>query len=128
MNKAIVIFFFILSPLLFAQSMQTFQEIVDKIKNRAALDIGGISNPFEAKEPKEQTTTTKSTLEKKSSPYELLAIFANRAKVNGKWIKVGDMIDGQKVVAIGKNSIVLDGKNRQKLYLKGVKGVSIQAH
>ncbi len=47
----------------------------------------------------------------------LKAIFNKKANINGKWVKVGDEIDGYRVIRVDANGVLLQ-KFRKRLYLR----------
>jgi len=47
--------------------------------------------------------------------FKLLAIINNRANINNKWLKVGDTINGYRVVDIMSDSVYLQDGNKTKL-------------
>jgi len=66
------------------------------------------------KNPKQ--TVIKTTVIAEPKLY-LKAIFNDKANINGKWLRVGDEIEGYKVVKIDENGVVLR-KFRKTIYLK----------
>ena len=48
----------------------------------------------------------------KEKAFKLYAVFQNKVNINGKWLKVGDIIEGYKIIKVTSNGVSLlkDGK------------------
>ena len=49
---------------------------------------------------------------KESFNLEIYAIFQNRVNINGKWLKIGDAINGYKILKITNNYVYLKRNNQ----------------
>ena len=53
------------------------------------------------------------TISKKESlNLKIYAIFQNRVNINGKWFKIGDIINGYKILKITNNYVYLKRNNK----------------
>ena len=90
-----------------------FQEIGEK---RVGVDesiINSIKNPFIMKKVEVVVKDNNSTVVKKDI-YNLSAIFDKKAKINGKWYKIGDEIGDFKLKMIKTRSVVIANEHYKK--------------
>ena len=60
--------------------------------------------------------------------FELKAIINSRANINGKWVGIGDLINGYKVVDIMDDSVYLkDGNKSKMIFFNNIKKIKIFA-
>ncbi|MBR8464047.1 hypothetical protein KDD93_05605 [Campylobacter sp. faydin G-24] len=104
-----------------------YNDMISSIKEpRIGLskdELNSVKDPF-----KEETFDKNLTNEmSKIGDLALTAIINNRAKINSKWVKVGEKIDEFSLIKIGKSSVTLV-KNGEKieLNLNGNKNVAIK--
>ncbi len=100
-------------------------QLIEKVKQkRVGLDpqkIKKLKNPFVNE--KKLIKIIKKKIEKeikkkKRKIFRLQAIFNDRAKINGRWYKLGSKIEGFKIVAIRENYVILQRGNKTlKLFL-----------
>jgi len=100
-----------------------FEEISKKRKGINKAVINALKDPFVYKKEIKRIVQTKNGKVIKTTPkkrvLKLLAIFNNKAKINGKWYRVNQKIDNYKLLKIRKNSVILrDGGRRITLYLR----------
>ncbi len=113
---------------LFAWSNSQYPEIdklIEKVKvKREGLkseEIKKLKNPF-VSEKKLIKIIKKTEIAKKTAKkrvyYKLYSIFNDKAKINGRWYKIGSKVGSYRLVSINSNSVLLRKRNRQlRLYL-----------
>jgi hypothetical protein len=91
-----------------------FLEISDKRLGVSNAAIEKVKNPFVM--TKTVLTENGETVEasKAEITYKLFAIFGNKAKINGKWYRLGDKIDYYKLSKITSKSVLMIGTNNKK--------------
>jgi hypothetical protein len=91
-----------------------FLEISDKRLGVSNVAIEKVKNPFVM--TKTVLTENGETVEasKAEITYKLFAIFGNKAKINGKWYRLGDKIDYYKLSKITSKSVLMIGTNNKK--------------
>lgn len=130
--KKIVIGFCIISSLLIGSSttdrIDTMVEQIKAPREGVALkELSATMNPFVAIQLQEVNSTIIFAPEKKNVKMELSGIMNNRAFINGKWHKEGDMISDYNLTHIGKKGVVLTKeKQLKKLFLNRVKSDAIK--
>ncbi|NPA64719.1 MAG: hypothetical protein GXO16_07065 [Epsilonproteobacteria bacterium] len=97
--------------------------LIEKVKEpRPGLPkevIKKLKNPFVSEEKIEKIVKI---VKKKPKPkrvtLRLTSIFGKRARINGRWYRVGDMVAGYRLVHIGSNYVVLKkGQKTLRLFL-----------
>ncbi len=114
-NKLLKIFlpFFIICTYSQAQSeLKKIDEIIEKIKiKRAGIsndEIKNLKDPFYYKNGYKKSIKRKNYKNRTiSSRYKLYAILNEKAKINGKWYKLGSKIKGYKLYKICTNCVKL---------------------
>lgn len=126
MGHKILIFFIGAFTLLFAQSRYPeIDSLIEKVKTkRVGLDketIVKLKNPFVSEKKLSKIEHKKLA---KRSPYrkrwffKLSSIFDKRARINGRWYKIGSKIGTYRLVHIGDNYVVLATRKKElRLYL-----------
>ncbi|MRJ03165.1 MAG: hypothetical protein GXO19_02195 [Epsilonproteobacteria bacterium] len=97
-------------------------QIIEKIKvPRQGLtreEIAKLKNPFIGDEKLHAVINGKGTKRRKKIVFRLESIFSNRARINGRWYRVGSKVGNYRLVAIGSRSVVLQRGNRRiRLFL-----------
>ena len=109
--------------------VQEYKEMFAKIKEKrvgiSERKIDALKNPFIELEKKVEAKTEEN---RESSLFELQAIFGKKAKISGKWYKLGDKVNGMEVVAIKGNYVWLKNSKFRKKIIMGSKNekISIQ--
>ena len=97
--------------------------LIEKVKEpRPGLPkevIKKLKNPFVSEKKIEKIVkTVKKKPKPKSIKLRLTSIFGKKARINGRWYKVGDMVAGYRLVHIGSNYVVLKkGQKTLRLFL-----------
>ncbi|MGG7048179.1 MULTISPECIES: hypothetical protein [unclassified Campylobacter] len=73
--------------------------------------IDMLKNPFKIIK---NDTQIKQQNSKKQPNLRLNAILATKAKINNKWLNLGEVIGGFKLVQINKNSVILKSTNETR--------------
>ena len=113
------IFFLSFFAFLFANTMQIIEEIKKieqfkpKFKNVQNFNIFS----FDDEEKKENINKNRNLVPKTVPILRIYAIFQNKVNINGKWFKLGDNVNGYKIIKIGKGFVLLKKDNIKK-YLK----------
>ena len=117
----------------FEGEMKNYDEVFVKIKEqRKGLKSGEIvslQDPFKQNLPKATTKSDQNaTTYSHSRGLMLKAILLNKANINGKWYKVGDMVDDYKIIGVQNSKVVIvKDDEKQELTLKnGSKNVGIK--
>ena len=116
----------------FEGEMRNYDEVFVKIKEqRKGLNSGEISSlqdPFKLNLPVAPKGDQNTTKYSSARGFMLKAILLNKAKINGKWYKVGDMIDDYNITSVqGSKVIIVKDDEKQELTLKnGSKNVGIK--
>ena len=109
MKKAIFLIFF---PLLYADVTYIIEEII-KIKEFKPLFKNIVYyNIFKYEEENVLNKNMTIALEKGSSDLKVYAVFQDKVNINGKWVKVGDIVNGYKIVKITNKCIYLKQNNK----------------
>ena len=114
MKKIFFLSFFIF---LFGNTMQIIEEIKKIEQFRPKFKNVKNFNIFSFNEEKKENINKDFNLLKKTPMLQIYAIFQNKVNINGEWFKLGDSINGYKIVKIGKNFVLLKKGNIKK-YLK----------
>jgi len=116
----------------FEGEMKNYDEVFVKIKEqRKGLNSGEISSlqdPFKLNLPVATKGDQNTTKYSSARGFMLKAILLNKANINGKWYKVGDMIDDYNITSVqGSKVIIVKDDEKQELTLKnGSKNVGIK--
>ena len=117
-----------------ADDLQIIKDMVSDIVKTSdkseSKKSSAIPNPFFIKNKsikiqKDENGTIVDILPKKEMI--LYAIFQDSAKIDDKWYRVGDFVNGKKIIDIGLRSVTLYKQKSKKIYLKGVNGITITA-
>ena len=116
----------------FDNEMKNYDEVFVKIKEQRkglnGSEISSLQDPFKLNlqvAPKGDQNTTKYS---SARGFMLKAILLNKANINGKWYKVGDMVDDYNITSVyGSKVIIVKDGEKQELTLKnGSKNVGIK--
>lgn len=116
----------------FESEMKNYDEVFVKIKEqRKGLNSGEISSlqdPFKLNLPVASKGDQNTTKYSSARGFMLKAILLNKANINGKWYKVGDMVDDYNITSVqGSKVIIVKDDEKQELTLKnGSKNVGIK--
>ena len=116
----------------FEGEMKNYDEVFVKIKEqRKGLNSGEISSlqdPFKLNLPVASKGDQNTTKYSSARGFMLKAILLNKANINGKWYKVGDMVDDYNITSVqGSKVIIVKDDEKQELTLKnGSKNVGIK--
>ena len=116
----------------FEGEMKNYDEVFVKIKEqRKGLNSGEISSlqdHFKLNLPVAPKGDQNTTKYSSARGFMLKAILLNKANINGKWYKVGDMIDDYNITSVyGSKVIIVKDDEKQELTLKnGSKNVGIK--
>ena len=97
--------------------------LIEKVKEpRPGLPkemIRKLKNPFVSEKKIEKIVKiVKKKPKRKGMRLSLTSIFGNKARINGRWYRVGDKVGGYRLVHIGSNYVILkQGKRTLRLYL-----------
>ena len=97
---------------LYAHINALIEQIITVRDGASETMIKSAPNPFASSEQERKS--------KKFEPrLELKAVFDDQALINDHWVKLGQAIDGYKIVRIDSKSVLLQNGEKQKaLYLK----------
>ena len=104
MKKIIFIIFYLL---LYADITHIIKEIKEIKKNKPTFKKIKHYNIFEY----EIAKNTIATSTKKDVNLKIYAISQNKVNINGKWFKIGDIINGYKITKITNNCVYLKQNN-----------------
>ena len=116
----------------FEGEMKNYYEVFVKIKEqRKGLNSGEISSlqdPFKLNLPVASKGDQNTTKYSSARGFILKAILLNKANINGKWYKVGDMIDDCNITSVQNSKVIIvKDDEKQELTLKnGSKNVGIK--
>lgn len=116
----------------FEDEMKNYDEVFVKIKEqRKGLNSGEISSlqdPFKLNLPVASKGDQNTTKYSSARGFILKAILLNKANINGKWYKVGDMIDDYNITSVQNSKVIIvKDDEKQELTLKnGSKNVGIK--
>lgn len=116
----------------FEGEMKNYDEVFVKIKEqRKGLNSGEISSlqdPFKLNLPVASKGDQNTTKYSSARGFILKAILLNKANINGKWYKVGDMIDDYNITSVQNSKVIIvKDDEKQELTLKnGSKNVGIK--
>ena len=107
----------------FENEMKNYDEVFVKIKEQRkglnGSEISSLQDPFKLNLPvivKDEQNTTKYSSQ---SGFILKAILLNKVNINGKWYKVGDMIDNYKIINVQSDKVIITKNDeKQELTLK----------
>lgn len=116
----------------FEGEMKNYDEVFVKIKEqRKGLNSGEISSlqdPFKLNLPVVPKGDQNTTKYSSARGFMLKAILLNKANINGKWYKVGDMVDDYNITSVQNSKVIIvKDDEKQELTLKnGSKNVGIK--
>lgn len=90
---------------------ENFKAISAKRNGLAQAEILSAQSPFIKTKIDDANKQNIEILTQNSSTPKLNSIIANRAKINGKWLKIGEEIDGYKLVMVDQNFATLEYQN-----------------
>jgi hypothetical protein len=83
------------------------EQIQGKRESKVKVDFERVVSPFATVERRDLNTTPKIKVVAQQVHFKLSAIINDEAKINSRWVKAGDMIEGYRVESIGENRVVL---------------------
>ena len=109
-------------PLQAELTVQKIDEMVVKIQgkrqSKVKVDFEKVVSPFVIVFQDEANSTAVIKTAEQEVSFKLSAIMNDRAKINGRWVKPGEVIQGYKVVSVGEDRVELKkGNRRVKLFL-----------
>ena len=116
----------------FEGEMKNYDEVFVKIKEQRkglnGSEISSLQDPFKLTLPVAPKGDQNTTKYSSARGFMLKAILLNKANINGKWYKVGDMIDDYNITSVqGSKVIIVKDDEKQELTLKnGSKNVGIK--
>ena len=91
---------------------QMVEQIQGKRKSKVKVDFEKVTSPFAmVVQADVNASPVMKTVEQKVN-FQLSAIINKRAKINDRWVGVGDTIQGYKVESIEENRVILKKANR----------------
>jgi len=111
MKKLLFLSFFIFlfaNPAKIIEEVKKIEQFKPEFKDIQDIDVFSFNK-------KENINNEFNSTSKKSLKLQIYAIFQNRVNINGEWFKIGDSIDGYKIVKIDKNFILLKKGNSKKI-------------
>lgn len=91
-----------------------FTQISEKRVGVSNSKIDNTKNPFIMTYKKVMVKDGNSTIEVKKPTYVLNTIFNDKAKINGKWYKIGNDIDDFKLASIRDKSVIIKNEHSKK--------------
>ena len=125
-NKTLAILLAISTFALSESKYPQIDQLIEKVKTKrvglSQEEIKKLKNPFINKQNltklKEKVTLQDYNIKKRKVYYRLSSIFGNRARINGKWYKIGSKIGLYHLSYIGDNYVILSKKKKKlTLYL-----------
>jgi hypothetical protein len=121
MKKIVLLSSFFLVTTLFADDIDDIiNKINSKRESKVSKDvIANVKSPIpnvkivESNSSNESNTST--VLKSEKEVFELKGIINNSAKINNKWVKVGDAINSYKVIDIMEDAVYLEDGNKSKM-------------
>ena len=116
----------------FEGEMKNYDEVFVKIKEQRkglnGSEISSLQDPFKLSLPVAPKGDQNTTKYSSARGFMLKAILLNKANINGKWYKVGDMVDDYNITSVyGSKVIIVKDDEKQELTLKnGSKNVGIK--
>ena len=116
----------------FEGEMKNYDEVFVKIKEQRkglnGSEISSLQDPFKLSLPVAPKGDQNTTKYSSARGFMLKAILLNKANINGKWYKVGDIIDDYNITSVyGSKVIIVKDDEKQELTLKnGSKNVGIK--
>jgi len=92
------------------------EQIQGKRESKVKVDFEKVVSPFATVEQRDVNTTPKIKVVAQRVNFRLSAIINDEAKINDRWVKAGDMIEGYRVESVEENRVVLK-KSDQKVEL-----------
>ena len=116
----------------FEGEMKNYDEVFVKIKEQRkglnGSEISSLQDPFKLSLPVAPKGDQNTTKYSSARGFMLKAILLNKANINGKWYKVGDMIDDYNITSVQNSKVIIvKDDEKQELTLKnGSKNVGIK--
>ena len=116
----------------FEGEIKNYDEVFVKIKEQRkglnGSEISSLQDPFKLSLPVAPKGDQNTTKYSSARGFMLKAILLNKANINGKWYKVGDIIDDYNITSVyGSKVIIVKDDEKQELTLKnGSKNVGIK--
>ncbi|WP_456433457.1 hypothetical protein [Nitratifractor sp.] len=130
MKRWLIVPFLGVVPLMAELDVKTIHHMVEKIKSKRTsthhVDFSKTPSPFVFVVHREENSTKpKIVIPDRIVSFRLGAVVNDRAYINGKWLKVGDTIEGYKVDSVDNRSVVLKkGEETVHLFLQKQKKTS----
>jgi len=118
MKRAAIIFIAALLPVFAELSVEKIDQMVQQIQGKRSskveIDFNQVSSPFVRVVPSEDNRTVElEKLPDLSVQFHLGAIINQRAKINDRWVEVGDTIQGYTVETVEEGHVVLKKADRE---------------
>jgi hypothetical protein len=121
MKKIVLLSSIFLVTTLFADDIDDIiNKINSKRESKVSKDvIANVKSPIpnvkivESNSSNESNTST--VLKSEKEVFKLKGIINNSAKINNKWVKVGDAINSYKVIDIMEDAVYLEDGNKSKM-------------
>ena len=91
---------------------QMVQQIQGKRSSKVQVEFEKVASPFATVVQKDANATPVMKMVEQKVSFKLSAIINEQAKINSRWVKVGDIIQGYTVESIEENRVVLKKSNR----------------
>ncbi len=106
----------LLYPLQAELTVQKIDEMVAKIQgkrqSKVQVDFEKVVSPFGIVVQDDANSTSVIKTVEQQVNFKLSAIMNDRARINGRWVKPGDTVQGYKVEAVDENRVELKKENR----------------
>jgi hypothetical protein len=103
-------------PLLAELTVQKIDRMVEQIQgkrqSKVQVDFEKVTTPFAVVVREDANATPVMKMPEQQVSFSLGAIVNDRAKINDRWVTVGDMLQGYTVETIEENRVVLKKDNR----------------
>lgn len=110
---------------LIAEYKKMFQKISQKRIGIEESKIDRLKAPFVEVKKEIKKIDPKSGKSTYEEPFDLQAVFGNKVKMNGHWYKLGDSVNGMKIISVNDNFVWLRNKKFRKKIFIGSKNEKI---
>jgi len=109
--------------------IKEYKEMFSKIsQKRTGIDeakIDNLKSPFLEVKRSIVKIEKKPTKDGYTQPFALQAIFGSKAKISGSWYKLGDKVNGMKLISVNGNHVWLKNDKFRKKLIMGSKNEKI---
>jgi len=88
------------------------EQIQGKRQSKVDIQFEKVASPFAMVVQEDANATPIMKTVEQQVSFQLTAIVNNRVRINGQWLKVGDIIQGYTVETVEENRVVLKKSNR----------------